>query len=172
MGRLRNDRDAALFHRIAGEVSDLFGTADMTLYRYFGAEDDNIARKDPLWDEPTTVAAFEAYKLTGFWFDWNSSNDQTEHGRDEEIDATAYVAVHHLVASGVILDPDLEYVSVGDVLAIHDKCGHGRFDYDILQTNRVGWVNNSDKFTGYNLDLKRRDKYVPERKTRSIPGVL
>ena len=172
MGRLRGDRDAALFCRIAAEVTDLFVTVDCTLYRYFGAEDENLARKDPLWDEPTTVAAFEAYELPCFWFDWNSNNDQTEHGRDEEIDARAYLTTVHLEAAGVIVDPDGERVTVGDVISIHDKCGHGRYDYDILQTNREGWVNNSDKFVGYVLNLKRRDKYVPERKTRSIPGIL
>jgi hypothetical protein len=165
VGRIRNDREASFFCDRAAEIVDLFGTEDCSLYRAFGEEDFNLDNKDPVWSEPTTTVKYKRYNLPCSWREWNSNVSPTEEGEELEIDAQAYLAVNHLVSNGVIKDNDKEYVAPGDILAIHDKCGHETFFYDILQTNRTGWINSSDKFTGYNLDLKRRDKYVPERKT-------
>lgn len=165
MGRLRSGKDADYFCRIAGEVTDLFGTDDAILYRYFGKEDENLTGKDPIWDEPTTTAFFESYPMPVQWFDYTTISNESEHGRDEETDATAFLTVAHLIAAGVPVDPDKQYVSVGDTLAIHTDCGHLKLEYDILQVRREGWVDSSDNFVGYSVELKRRDKYVPERKT-------
>lgn len=166
MGRLRNGRDAALFRRIAAEVTDLFGTADCTLYRYSAALDENLAGKDPIWDEPTTTPTYKKFSLPCNWFDYNSTANPSEFGRDDEIDATAFLALNHLIGAGVPPDENKDYVEPGDIISIHDSCGHEIQVYDILQTNRMGWVNSSDRFTGYELELKRRSKYVPERKTQ------
>jgi hypothetical protein len=165
MGRLRSGKDAEYFCRVAAEVTELYGTSDAILYRYFGKEDENLTGKDPIWDEPTTTAFFESYPLPIQWFDYASISNASEHGRDQEIDATAYITVTHLVAASVPLDPDKEYVAAGDTLAIHTDCGNERIEYDIIQINRDGWVDSSDVFVGYSIELKRRDKYVPERKT-------
>ena len=167
MGRLRSGKDAAFLCRVAKEVTDLFGTADGTLFRFSAAEDENLAIKDPLWDEPELgeTVAFESFDLPVAWSDWNSSVGVGSLGREDEIDAIGYLTVGHLLAAGVPKDSDGEFVGPGDVLSIHSKCGHEEFQYDILQTNRDGWVDSSDQFTGYQLELKRRDKYLPERKT-------
>lgn len=164
MGRLRSDRDAAFICSIADEVTELFGTENSSLYRYYGRWPENLSGKDPVWDEPSSTAFFERYDLPCQWFDWNSSDNENPQGRGEEIDATGYVTLNHLKAAGVPVDPGGEYVAVGDVLAVHTGCGGETFFYDIIQTNREGWINSTDKFTGYSLELKRRNKYVPERK--------
>ena len=51
MGRLRHDEDFGFLSSIATEVVDLFGT-DATLYRFFEAPGENVAVRDPLYDEP------------------------------------------------------------------------------------------------------------------------
>lgn len=167
MGRLRSGKDAAFLCRIAKEVTDLFGTADCVLFRFSALEDENIAIKDPLWDEPKLgeTVAYKAFDMPGAWSDWNSSVNTGDLGREDDIDALGYLTLGHLVAAGVPTDSDDEYVGPGDVLSVHSKCGRENFQYDILQANRDGWVDSSDQFTGYALELKRRDKYLPERKT-------
>lgn len=170
MGRLRDDREAEYFCSIAQEVTDLFGTDDATLYRFSAREDENLAGKDPLWDEPSETVGTAFYKpfdLPVMWFSW-ASNILTvaPMGREEEIDVIAHVTVNHLKQAGVVPDVDGEWIAPGDTLAIHTKCGHETLEYDILQTNREGWINSSDKFVYYELTLKRRAKYEPERKTQ------
>jgi len=165
MGRLRSGKDAAYFCRVAAEVTELYG-AEGILYRYFGKEDENLTGKDPIWDEPTTTAYFEPYPLPIQWFDYRSLVDTVEHGQASEIDAVAFLTLAHLIAAGVPIDPDKQYVAVGDTLAIHAAgCGEEKLEYDIIQLNREGWVDSSDNFVGYSVELKRRDRYVPERKT-------
>lgn len=166
MGRLRSGKDAALFCRIAAEVVDLYGTTDCTLYRFSAALDENLAGKDPLWDEPKVTPTYEKFKLPCHWFDYNTTANPSEFGRDDEVDATAYISLNHLISAGVPSDENKEYVEPGDILSVHDKCGRETQFYDIIQTNRDGWVDSSDQYTGYNLELKRRAKYVPNRKTQ------
>jgi len=164
MGLLRSGKDASYFCNLAAEVTNLFGAKGI-LYRYHGKEDDNLSGKDPIWDEPTTTAFFEPYPLPIQWYDYRSNTTAVEHGRDEDVDASAFLTLVHMIAAGVPRDPSKEYVAAGDVLAIHTDCGSERVDYDIIQYLRQGWIDNSDNFVGYALELKRRDKYVPQRKT-------
>ena len=76
-----------------------------------------------------------------------------------------YVAVNHLLKALVSRDANNELVAEGDVIKIHSR-GEWR-EYDIIQVSRTGWINDTDKFTGYELDVVRRDKYTPDRKTGS-----
>lgn len=164
MGRLRSCEDADFIASITSEVTDLFGTDDASLYRYSAASAANIARKDPIWDEPTTTVAYVKFNLPVMWFDWNSTDNASDSGDDVELDATAYISLNHLKAAGVPVDHDLDYVNAGDILVIHNKCGHQALYFDIVQTNRDGWINSTSLFTQYKLDLKQRQKYDPERK--------
>lgn len=166
MGRLRGGNEAAYFQKIAAEVTELFGTLDCSLYRHYGAEDTNLALKDPVWDEPSTTPAYKKYDLPCSWFGQDSLVDASEFGRDITQSSRAYLALLHLIQAGAPLDQSNDYVETGDILAIHNRCGHEVEIYDIIQVVRAGWVNSSDQFTGYDLELKRRDKYVPERKTQ------
>lgn len=166
MGRLRGDKDAANFLRVAAEVTALFGASDCTLYRHFGAQNENIAIKDPVWDEPSTTPVYKAYDLPCSWFGMDNVTDASEMGRDETQSSRAYIALLHLIEAGVTRDESKDYVDTGDILSIHSRCGHETQVYDIVQVTRSGWVNASDKFTGYDLEVKRRLKYVPERKTQ------
>jgi len=165
MGRLRSGKDAAFLCRVTQEVTDLFGQESATLFRHHAREADNLSGKDPIWDEPTTTVKFTGFDLPMMWFDWNATADAVEHGREDYLDATGWITVNHLIAAGVPKDYDGEYVSPGDTIAVHTKCGGERVEYDIIQTNREGWIDSSDKFTQYSLELKRRDKYIPNRKT-------
>lgn len=164
MGRLRSCEDADYIASITSEVTDLFGTDDAALYRFSAVWPENINRKDPVWDEPTSTPAYGKFNLPVMWFDWTSTDMASEIGDDIEIDATAYISINHLMEAGVPLDQDSDYVSAGDILEIHNKCGHQKLTYDIVQADRDGWINSTDRFTQYKCLLKRRQKYEPERK--------
>ena len=164
MGRLRSCEDADFIASITSEVTELFGTDDASLYRYSAAAAENIARKDPIWDEPTTTPAYKKFDVPVMWFDWSSNDLASESGDDSEVDAVAYISKNHLIGAGVPLDHDQDYVNVGDILVLHNKCGQQPFYFDIVQTDRDGWINSSADFTQYKMDLRRRQKYEPERK--------
>lgn len=165
MGRLRSCEDTAFIASITSEVTDLFGTDDASLYRYIAAWPENIARKDPVWDEPTSTPAYRKFDLPLMWFDWQSTDQASELGLESEVDVSScYLALNHLIAAGVPQDQDMDYVSAGDVIEIHNKCGHQKLTYDIIEADRDGWINSTDQFTQYRCVLKRRQKYEPERK--------
>lgn len=164
MGRLRSCEDTDFIASITDEVTELFGVEDAGLYRYSAVWPENIARKDPLWDEPNTTPAYKLFNVPLMWFDWASVDSASEFGDDSEIDASAYISRNHLISAGVPPDHDLDYVNAGDILVIHNKCGHQKLYYDIVQSDRDGWINSTDQFTQYKLQLKRRQKYDPERK--------
>jgi hypothetical protein len=165
MGRLRSCEDSHLIAKITAEVTELFGTDDAALYRYIAVWTENINRKDPVWGEPTSTPAYKRFDLPVHWFDWASIENASELGLEQEIEiSTAYIALNHLLAAGVPIDQDGDYVAPGDILSLHNKCGHVTTSYDILTVDRDGWINSTDQFTQYKLSLKRRQKYEPERK--------
>jgi len=164
MGRLRSCEDAEFIASITSEVTELFGTDDASLYRFSAVAAENIARKDPIWDEPTTTPAYQKFNVPVMWFDWSTNDAASENGIDSETDAVAYISKNHLIGAGVPLDHELDYVNAGDILVLHNKCGQQALTFDIVQTDRDGWINSTGDWTQYKLDLKRRQKYEPERK--------
>ena len=164
MGRLRSCEDADFIASITSEVTELFGTDDASLYRFSAVWPENIARKDPIWDEPTTTPAYQKFNVPVMWFDWSTNDAASENGIDSETDAVAYISKNHLIGAGVPLDHELDYVNAGDILVLHNKCGQQALAFDIVQTDRDGWINSTGDWTQYKLDLKRRQKYEPERK--------
>lgn len=163
MGRLRDDFENPLFQGAAEEVVELFGMSDVVLYRHTAVDQTGIT--DPLWNEPTTTIRYAEFKIQAMFMDWQEDMEVTEAGQHQEFRNRIYVAVNHLLKALVPRDANNELVAEGDVIKIHSR-GEWR-EYDIIQVSRTGWINDTDKFTGYELDVVRRDKYTPDRKTGS-----
>lgn len=162
MGRLRDDYENPLFQGVTEEVVDLFGIDDVILYRFATADQTGVT--DPLWDEPSTVARFKEYKIKAMFLGYSEDESATEDGFENNITDTIYVALNHLIKAGVPQDARGDYMAPGDVIRIHYK--GNALEYDITSADKTGWVNDSDKFTGYDCDVARRGKYMPERKTK------
>lgn len=164
MGRLRASEDAAFIASFAAEVNELVGTDDCTLYRYMAAWPQNIANKDPLWDEPEGLPYYEEFKMPMMIQDFTNNDAASDFGVESDNEATGFIALEHLKRFNVPLDHSGDYVNIGDVIGIFDRCGHETTYYDVINTNREGRINATDAFTGYSLSLTRKQKYVPERK--------
>lgn len=166
MGRLRDCYEAPLFNSISEEVVDLYGVEDCYLYK-FGTVDQRPVT-DPLWGEPTGTARFKRYKIKCLFQDFTDHSNESEMGTDHTWESKIYVSVNHLIAAGVPKNKDGDHIDEGDAIRIHYK-GDAK-EYFVLQSDRTGWVNDSDQFTGYDLDVKRNDKYKPERATSDETG--
>jgi hypothetical protein len=162
VGRLRHDRDARLFHNIAEEVVDLFGVDDCTLYRWYSA--DNETNRDPLYDEPTcgTSKRFVKYLVKAMFFDLMDTPHASEFGLWHEDEAAGYISVMHCEGAGVPRDAKNEHVGEGDVLGLHTK-SFGTIYFDIVQSVRTGFINDSGSWTGYDLKLRRTSVFDPTR---------
>lgn len=162
MGRLRDDYENPLHRCIAEEVIDLFGVDDVFLFRWEAA--DNISIKDPLWDEPTTTVAFKKFVIKASYQDNGSGTDNaTESGREMETEIQIFISLNHLTKAQVPTDRFGDWLVDGDVVGLHYRGEYTEFD--LLEVQRDGFVNDSDKFTGYACQGKRREKYVADRKT-------
>lgn len=161
MGRLRGDYEAPLMRGVAEEVVDLFGVPDAFLFRFSSA--DNLSNKDPLWSEPSTTARFTRYPIRLSFSDYTGATDADDGGRDMSLEVGIYLALNHLLKAQVPKDGEGEYVTEGDVIGFHQRGVY--VEVDVLSVEHDGWVNDTDSFTGYTLQCKRRDKYVTERKT-------
>lgn len=161
MGRIRDDYEHPLLRSMAEEIVDLFGVDDAYLYRWEAA--DNLSIKDPLWDEPTTTAAFKRFTLKVRFSDYQGTEEPSDQGREIETDCSIYISVNHLMKAHVPLDHYGDWVVEGDVVGLHFRGEYTEFD--LVSVERDGFVNDSDKFTGYVCQGKRREKYIADRKT-------
>lgn len=163
MGRLRDGYEIPLFHGISEEVVDLFGIDDCTLHKHFTA----VQNKDPIWNEPaSTTVKYKQYKIKCMTFDPTSDAAASEFGTIDIFETKIYVAMAHLLKAGIIPDEKGDYVDEGDMIEIK-KTGPAQVRslfYDIIKALRVGYVNDESDNTGYELQVKRNWKYVPERK--------
>ena len=164
MGRLRDDYERPLWMGITEEVVDLFGVDDVLLFRWSAA--DNTSNKDPLYSEPNTQVRFKQYKIKCLYLDYVNSAAASSMGLEFEKGNKIYVALAHLLKAQVEPDCKGGLIAEGDTIGLHYRGEY--IEYDILQANPTGWVNDSDKFTGYNLDVKRSGKFTPERKTGGV----
>ena len=162
MGRLRHDRDARFFHNVAEEVVDLFGIDDCALYRWYQA--DNQTNRDPLYDEPTcgTTRRYVKYLVKAMFYNLQDTTHQSELGIWHEDEADGYISVMHLVGAGVPRDSKEEHVAEGDVLGLHTH-SFGTIYFDIVNSTRSGFINDSGSWTGYDLKLRRTTVFDPER---------
>lgn len=170
MGRLRDDYEFPLMCNTSEEVVDLFGVDDAYLFRFSAADNNTI--KDPLWDEPmvTGGAAYRKFKIKCMFLEYDNTTDASEEGSEAYSNNEIYVSRNHLLKAQVPPDVDGELVSEGDSIGIHYKGDY--IEYDITDADHDGYLNNSDKFSGYRLTVVRREKFIPERKTQSGTGDL
>ena len=161
MGRLRHDEDYSFIKSISEEVVDLFG-ADAYLYHHFDV--DQAPTRDPLWNEPISGKTVQrkAYKIKIHLFDYDENPQHSDHGMTIQNDAKGYVCLQHLLDAGVPLDPTGDFIAEGDIIEVHRGTWNPLY-YDVINTTKVGWVNTSHQFTGYNLVLKKNYHYVPQR---------
>ena len=161
MGRLRDGYEIPLFQSMSEEVVDLFGMDDVTLHRHNSA--DNTTPRDPVWDEPyNTTPKYKEYKIKAMHLDFTTNFETTDIGGVDLFENKIYVSLTHLLKAGVPQDETRDYIGEGDLFEIFKK-GRNLF-YDIIQVDRVGFINDTDEFTGYEVQVKRNLKYVPERK--------
>lgn len=164
MGSLRHDEDRDYIQGVTEEVTDLFGT---TVILYKIASIANTSIKDPLYDEPSCKESpqYNSFTIKGFFFQYNDTPFVTPEGLYSESTAQGHVTFNHLEEAGVMPDPITgERLSEGDVIEFHPSPAYGRIIYDIIQTTKDGWINDSGRYTGYTFSMKRSTKYVPERK--------
>lgn len=165
MGSLRGEEDREYFQGITEEVTDLFGTTAI-LYKIAAAS--NTVIKDPLYDEPScgTAPTYNDFLIKAFFFGYNDTPFVTPEGMYSESTAQGHVTFNHLEQAGVLPDPITgERLSEGDVIEMHPSPAYGRIIYDIIQTTKDGWINDTGRYTGYTFSMKRSTKYVPERKS-------
>lgn len=165
MGTLRGKEDRNYLKGITEEVTDLFG-ADAILYKFSAVT--NSENRDPIYDEPScgTATAYTGYPLKAFFFQYNDTPFVTGEGTYFETTAQGHICFLHLENAGVPVDSLGERVSEGDVICYH-PADYGNIYYDIIQTTKDGWVNDSGYYAGYTFSLKRSTKFVPERKELS-----
>jgi hypothetical protein len=163
MGTLRGNEDRNYLKGIAEEVTNLFG-ADAILYKFSKVV--NEANRDPLYDEPScgNATKYDPYPLKAFFFQYNDTPFVTPEGTFFETTAQGHITYTHLELAGVPTDQFGERVSEGDVICYHPS-DYGNIYYDIIQTTKDGWVNDSGYYAGYTFSLKRSTKFVPERKS-------
>lgn len=163
MGRLRSDYERPLFLGISEEVVDLFGVDDTVLFRFSSAIAENHAVEDALYSEPSTTVQYKQYRIKCLYVDRKNTEQASDNGIEYEASNQIYVSLNHLLKAQVLPDQQGDLVGAGDVIGISLRDQY--FEYDIIEVNNDGYINNSDKFTGYILTVKRRDKYISERKT-------
>lgn len=163
MGRLRHDEDFGFLSDVTEEVIDLFGTS-ANLYRVFEASAENVTVRDPLYDEPSlpNTVQRKKYRIKIHWQDLNEAAGHYDTGMNFENTKTAFVALAHLVNVGIEKDVAGDYISEGDVVEINIGT-HNVTYWDIVNTNKTGFSNNSHQYVGYNLQLKRNTNFDPTR---------
>lgn len=161
MGRLRHDEDFGFLKSIAEEVTDLFGT-DCVLHKHFQA--DQVPTRDPLWDEPAVghTVQRKLYKLKMNFFNYDENPVANQNGFHYEVDVKGYVTLQHLLDAGIERDPTGDYIAEGDIIEVNPGTWNVIY-YDVINTNKTGWVNTSHQFTGYELALKVNSRYKAER---------
>ena len=163
MGRLRHDEDFQYLSCISTEVVDLFGT-EAILYRFSDVPTENVNVRDPLYDEPGTPNTVQrkAFHIKVHWQDLKEDSLHHDHGMNFENTATAFISLDHLIAAGVGQDQVGDYLSEGDVIQINQGEWNNTY-WDIINTNKTGFANDSHQFVGYDLQLKRNTNFDPSR---------
>lgn len=163
MGRLRHDEDFSFLSSIATEVVDLFGT-EAILYRFTEAPTENTTVRDPLYDEPgfPHTVQRKAYNILLHWQDLVEGAGHFDTGMNFENSASAFVALDHLVSVGVKADGAGDFISEGDVIQVH-RGKHTVTHWDVINTNKTGFANDSHQYVGYSLKLNKNTNFDPSR---------
>lgn len=161
MGRLRDDYENPLFQCIAEEVVDLYGVDDAYIYRFWSQSAANLADKDPLWGEPSTKVKYTRYKIKLMFLEYDDDETPNESGYHDQLTNKIYIAVNHFIKAGVPKDHNGDFCSPEDRIRVHYL--GDQVEYFVTNVDRVGWINDTDKYTGLELTVNRNTKFVPER---------
>lgn len=164
MGRIRDDFECQLFNSMSEEVVDLFGVENAKLFRFAAPGVDNISNRDPLWDEPSPHVRYKTYGIKCMFLQWNDDPEPGPEGQHHMWENQIFISLNHLKKAGCVPDNQNDYVNEGDMIFVFN--GRNEFYYDVIKSQREGWVNDSSDFTGYTLQVKRNLKFVPERKVQ------
>jgi len=162
MGTLRGDEDICLFRDIAEEVVELFGVScDARLFKPL--PELQIATRDPLWDEPAAgnKIQYKIFPIKLFYANWETNPEFTDLGLGIEYDVEFYVTINHLLAANVPTDDENQFMNEGDIFEVFRN--KAEWFFEVVKATRAGYINNSSEFTGYNLFMKRRTRFIPQR---------
>jgi hypothetical protein len=171
MGRIRGREDNEYWQGVNREVFELFANSDFRLWVLCPK---TAAAQDPLYGEPSNSdLIFVPFEITGFIQEFSDDAIAAELGINIEASTLAWVNRRILEDAGLKQHgTDTEMVSTGDVLEVYrDTKGEmntGYTYYDIVNTDRKGYLNDSDKWTYMELMLRRRDSFKPERRVEKV----
>lgn len=164
MGRIRGREDNEYWQQTNREVFELFGNEDFKLWVL---KQETYANADPVYGEPASGHAgyqFESFVVMGFIEEFVDDDIATELGLEIESTTLAWLNRRDMEDKGIVPHgPDHELASSGDVLEVYTE-GEGHSYYDIVGADRKGYLNDTDRWSQLQLNLKRRDSFVPERK--------
>lgn len=169
MGRLRGTEDAEFVKDITKEVHELFGLEDAVLHVLDRAR--AIPAADPLYGEPPSGSRdlfYIAFPIKLVFEEPVTEDVASEFGDDITQSFTVYMSVKILEEAGIERHSneerphDKDHVSVGDV--VETFRGVEVNFYDVINVGRTGFVNDTEKFSLYRVEMRRREKYFPERK--------
>lgn len=116
-----------------------------------GTYDEPFVQIDSLWefDEPVGIKCIIQ--------EWSETKEATDRGMDSRLEARGWLSRKH--ADDLDVDP-----KEGDVIVVWQQREGTGGAWDIIQVNEDGFIGNQPIPTQFVLDLRRRTKYVPERK--------
>jgi hypothetical protein len=148
------------FDKLAKEYAEKFGTKVRLIL--FDKEKSTI---DPIYDEPTKTVTRVVENLPAIVVELVpiSTVEAREEGLKNEKDTTIHFTRAHLEetkdTNGVALG--LSDVPEGAIVEVYGS------QYDIIQSNREGFLNNVNKWLRVVCTLKRRSEFFPDR--RQLP---
>lgn len=146
-GDLLDDLEEQFVDEISAEATDLFGV-DATLYKLH-AEQSEI---DVVYNEPGRVM-FTPHRIKVF-FEYNESRTVEP---DEAGQAISY-ATRCWFSRKLVDDLNITRPLEGDVIGVWN------FFFDIVRSDMTGFYSDKPAFESYICDLRRNEKFVPERR--------
>lgn len=161
MGVLIHTKDERFFNCVSREVVRLAG-----MYCFYFVLDVVKSRKDPLYGEMEEEIfnpekdSVNGIKLPCFTRATEHSTTASEEGRRTEWDAELWIAKKDWEQYIGVVGSNSSKPKIGDIILAWDKY------YDVIDTHRDGFLDDERSvFTQWRLDLKKREKYDPERRT-------
>lgn len=150
-GPIYGVRDQAIARKYERERFDLVGVE--ATYYSLNRDKNNV---DPLYNEPC-VWNFEKFCLK-VHVQFEEKDDKEASTRDEGIETMFDGIVHMAVLEWTEKSPVGRRPKEGDVINAHETF------FDVVLGASGGKVVDLPDFVGFKLNLKRRSKFIPERK--------
>lgn len=137
------------FEGVGKEAAEKFGTTVKLIL----IDKENVV-VDVVYDEPLTLPTKE-YTLPAVVVELIpvSTPEAREEGFRDEKDTTIHFQTAHLESIVGIVD-----VPEGSIIQVYDR------QYDVISTQREGFMNNINKYMRVVCFLKRRTEFLPDRR--------